>query len=251
MISIGVVSLNNPQYVGLLIKSLKRNTRSKFEVLLHANMVSPVTNTFTPIIKTHKDIIKVYTTSITNKGYAEPLNDLFLQAKGDYFCFIDDDMYTVSDWDVPLLNAFDNSLYQYICPTLFYPGFNNKRYGTCIENFEEDNFNNTWKENRDITENSNLIIGNYMIKRELWEHIGGYDLKPNFFHAADVLFKAQIFFKAIQEGQVLRGVNCADSCFYHFGNLKKAYSNCINWQELFKNKYNMSVDDFGKLLGKI
>ena len=39
-LSIGIVSLNNPDHVNLLIKSLIRNTRNPFEILLHVNGVS-------------------------------------------------------------------------------------------------------------------------------------------------------------------------------------------------------------------
>lgn len=247
MISVGIVSLNNPEYVDFLIKSLKRNTRSDFEVLIHVNID---TGAFEDLFKKHADVISTTSKTRDNIGYAPALNKLFTQAKGSHFCFIDDDIYVAPDWDIPLLHAFDDSLYQYICPTLFYPGFNNKRFGTTPANFEEDKFNTTWRESRDIIDNSNMVIGNYMVTREMWQHLGGYDETPDFINAADVDLKAKIFFTAVQNACVLRGINCADSCFYHFGNVseRKGYRMCTNFRELFQAKYHMSLEEFSKLL---
>ena len=258
MISIAIVTLNNPEYLDLTIKSLIRNSSEEFEVLIHVNeypsqqdsKISQVLN------KWHRagEFFTHVTTSRKNQFCARPLNNLFNNyAKGDYFIFLDDDIYVAWGWDSALIQKLSQCKYQWLSPTLYYPKcnhqpsrYNTKSFGMHPRSFDVTAFNNEWKNSRNITEdNKNWISGAGLISRELWNEIGGYD--EQFKLGEDVDIKATIWDAAQKAGESYDFRSIADSVLYHFGHAgSDKRSVIVDPFKLFKDKWHMTITEFYK-----
>ena len=231
LMSIVCVSLNNPEYLDLMLKGLQKNTVNSFEVLVHGNMAG---EEFDAVIEKYKDIISVYTKSKENQSIAKPLNDLFSQTKGEILCFMDDDMYLAPGWDEALLRKVKpDMIFQYLCVVSYiHPKYHNVRlggrskihnlfdYGTTAENFREDEFNRTWKERRTILADHSIPTGNFLVKRELYGLIGGRNEGSNM--GGDREFIMDVYDAAIQANQPVEFRSVADSCAYHFNHIGSA-----------------------------
>lgn len=257
--SLAVVSLNNPEYVSLLLKGLRKNTRNPFEILLYGNCAD---HEFDKLATDNNDIVTVYKSSQENLGISRPLNALFKEARAPYFIFIDDDMYPCPNWDVAMLKAIDPSIrYQYLAFNQFIPkyrgrkggeGFNYYDFGDDIYNFREDDFNTKWAEAREITIDQLGYGGNFMMLREIWEELGGFD--PEFLRGEDIEFKARFVqhaTKSVQLGRtgVLPGqweFRCvADACLYHFLSVGQGKSKLqYNSTSKFAEKFGLNASDF-------
>ena len=226
LISIVCVSLDNPTYLDLMLKGLKRNTVNTFEVLVHGNMVG---EEFNAVVEKYKSIVSVYTKSDKNLAISAPANALFKQAKGKYFHFMDDDIYPTPGWDEALLKKVKpDMLYQYLCSVIYsYPtahpetrgaAFNEHDYGDTPETFQEDAFNLTWKDNRTVLKDTAYYpTEGIFVKRELWEEMGGFNEAIQIGGAG--IFMTNMYKKAAREQQPIEYRVVADSCIYHFGHV--------------------------------
>lgn len=225
LISIVCVSLDNPTYLDLMLRGLQKNTVNTFEVLVHGNMAG---EEFDAVVEKYKDIISVYTKSDKNLSIAAPANTLFKCAKGKYFQFLDDDTYFAPGWDEALLaKVKPDMMFQLLYPTVTArPGVhhlnkynfdhNEYNYGETPETFKEDEFNQTWKENRIVLKDTPYYpTGNFFIKKRLWEIVGGYN--EDILFGEDGVFIVDVYKKAEQEQQPIEYRIVADSGIYHFG----------------------------------
>lgn len=229
LISIVCVSLDNPTYLDLMLKGLAKNTVNSFEVLVHGNMATPE---FDNVVSKYDSIISVYTSSIYNFSIASRANRLFAQAKGKFFHFMDDDIYPAPGWDEALIAKVKvDMLFQHLCSTVYsYPmahpetragAYNEWDYGDSPETFKEDDFNATWREHRDIIEDSATHpTGGYFIKRELFEEMGGMDESSEF--GEDGIFLCGLYTTAKKGNFPIEFRTVADSCIYHFGQVGSA-----------------------------
>jgi len=246
-ISIGIVSLDNPKYLDLLLNGLYKNTANSFEVLVHGNSPSEEFN-FVVQKWIDKGVITLYNQSKENLRIAEPLNRLFAQAKGKYFVFLDDDTYPAPGWDKALLRKVNPEiLYQYLTVFPFdysktASKYNPAIFGSCVQDFQEDSFNNKWRESRTILEDTYDVVSNFLIKRELWEKIGGFD--PSFRDGEDQDFKANILYTALKEKQPLEFRQVADSCVYHFGGIGRQKAVKVNNYRIFGSKHQRTCSEF-------
>lgn len=254
MISIAIVTLNNPEYLDLALKSIDQNTKGPYEVLVHANAVT--SKDLEIITKWQlKQVVAIFTESNDNLYCAEPLNNLFnFYAQGDYFIFLDDDIYVAPGWDEELTNSIDSNIkYFWLSPTLYYPKcahqpsrYNVKSFGLHPNSFLEKEFNSTWVQNRNITkDNKGWISGAGLISRETWKKIGGYDEK--FKIGEDVDIKAKIWQKAVSENKLYDFRSIADSVVYHFGHSGSVKRpQIMDPFKMFKEKWQMSIGEFYK-----
>ena len=226
VISIVCVSLDNPTYLDLMLKGLTKNTVNPFEVLVHGNMATPELDN---VAAKHDAIVSVYTHSAQNLSISSRSNILFAQAKGKFFHFMDDDIYPAPGWDEALIAKVKaDMLFQHLCSTVYsYPtahvetkggAHNEWDYGDSPETFREDDFNATWREHRDVIEDSAYYpTGGYFIKRELFEKMGGLDETIEF--GEDGVFLCDLYKTAKKENLPIEFRVVADSCIYHFGHV--------------------------------
>lgn len=235
-ISVGIVSYDNPTYLDLLFRGLKRNTVNSFEVLVHCNCPSAA---FYKVMDKYADIIAYYQTSPENRYISAPYNEIFTHASGQYYLRIDDDMYPPPRWDTAMLAAIDpQNIYRLISPMRYsYRGRHNHNhdFGKTPETFEEDRFNAEWAMHRKLTKNIRGGNGCLFMSKLFWEAMGGYSLK--FPRKHDAEFNVRAWSKVKEK---IDPVLVADASFYHFGGIGN-----------FKARYNGPDNNHMVMLTKI
>ena len=96
--SIIVPTLNNLDYLKILINSIKKNSINEHEVIVHVNENSDNTTDF---LKQNKIL---YTYSKKNIGLCRSVNIAAKQATTNYILYCHDDMYLLPDWDLSLIH---------------------------------------------------------------------------------------------------------------------------------------------------
>lgn len=254
MISIAVVSLNNPAYLDLMLRSLRRNTEQPFEVLVHLNKCQSEDQEIANKWRS-RGIVKYISTSDENLFCGPPINKLFADyATGEYFIFLDDDLYMGPGWDTALLNAIPyNYHYWWLSPTLYYPKyahqpkrFNVESFGMAPDSFRETDFNKRYLSARNITrDNLNWVSGAGLVSRVTWEKIGGYD--TDFLIGEDVDIKAKVWQCAKEAGEIPFFCSVADSIAYHFGHAgSNKRPQAVDPFKMFRQKWGMTVKEFYK-----
>ena len=254
LISIVCVSLNNIDCVELLLRGLERNTYNNFEVLLHGNCVTDENKVFNGFINKWiaRGIVSHFTKSVDNLVVSKPANALFKRASGKFFVFMDDDVYPAEGWDQKLIEKFDdNYFFQMLTPILFHPDtdksvYNIYRFGDSPRSFDEDRFNNEWLHRRNVTSDKiGGVCGNFLVHRELWQDIGGYD--EAFRNGHDVDLKAKIFYRSLKiANEYPRFIGVSTSCLYHFAHQSGAPPIDISslWYKKWNKPYECFINDF-------
>lgn len=217
-ISILVPSLNNVEYMKIVIPAFRKHTVNPYEILVHANNFSPEMKEYAS-----KENFEVFEYSDKNDGVALSVNSLARQATGDIIFYIGDDVYVAPNWDVALVRKFnDNIFYQYLTPCMFgsrgtsptknYP----IDYGRTPEAWREQDFLDEWWDRRIIKEDIVSGSGPVFVRKELWDKVGGFDEEywPGFGTDPDLI--AKIYFTAKKEGKPYEFRGVADSGVYHF-----------------------------------
>ena len=275
-ISIVVVSLDNPEYFNLLMEGLAQNTRSSFEVLLHINVPyhsDEWRDVCTPWMQ--HGVLTGVTVSKNNLGAFVPANTLFKSAKGEYFTFLDDDVYPSPGWDEALLKKVNpNIKCQYLSPTLFQPDengpiyrkrdsrtatpedvYNLASFGDDIDAFDTTVFNAQWEDARNVLEDSQGVCGDFFMSAALWNALNGYD-ETFACKGADIDLKAKVWQLGMTKyNGVYEYHAVADSCLYHFAHVahtKVGFEDMkVSWTDLFQQKWGMTVTEFWqKAFGK-
>jgi glycosyltransferase involved in cell wall biosynthesis len=231
-ISILIPTLDNPEYLQCLLNSIEKHTTVEYEVLIHYNTIE------------------------NNIGLPKAINLLGENAKGEFICYLNDDMYVGPGWDKALLKAVNpNIYYQYLTAPMFEPQYENvcmnspMPYGRTPKEFREEDFLKEWKEKRRIKED---IVSPYcpiFITKKLWDEVGGYDEAYFPCFGTDPDFAAKIYFaaKKAEKPYEFRGV--AESCVYHFqcittDRIPNNNMYRIKALQLFMSKWEMHYKDF-------
>ena len=118
MFSIIIPTYNNHNYLELCIKSIKKNSKLKNEILVHVNEdKSEKTRVF---LKSQN--IK-YTYSETNIGLCTSINIIAKKSSKNYLIYAHDDMYFCKDWEKPLIDEINKIKHNnfYISGTMIEP----------------------------------------------------------------------------------------------------------------------------------
>lgn len=213
LVSIAVVSFDNSEYFELLLKGLKRNTVNPYEVLVHCNCAS---ESFRNVVKAHNEITH-YQESPVNRFLAEPFNELFAHAVGEYYSRFDDDMYPPPGWDQACIDRVDpQNMYRLITPTWYHRSkvpWNIHDFGSTPQNFEEDRFNAEYLIHRVYTEDI-PCGGGFFQPKSLWKTMNGYDLR--FPRTCDCEFPNRVWAKV---REAIDPICPADAPVYHFGGI--------------------------------
>jgi len=216
-ISIIIPTLNNVNYLKFNVEAIRKYTKCPYEILVHANEISSEMLQYA-----EKANFDIFTYSENNLGVAKPCNDLVKKSTGDIIFYCGDDLYITPEWD-SIINKFNPDIfYQYLTVCMFEPLYSNPcmnspmNYGRSPEDFQEEKFLNEWKEKRRIKEDIISPWGPVIIKKQLWENIGGFDegYFPGF--GTDPDFIAKIYFKAIKENSKYEFRGISDIGMYHF-----------------------------------
>ncbi len=169
MFSIIIPTLNNLDYLKLCIKSIKKNSKYKHEIIVHVNLGNDGTIDF---LNEHQ--IK-YTLTKYNAGICEGMNLAAKKAKYEYFLYAHDDFYFCPNWDEILKKEVDlighNNFY--LSGTMMNNGQINFDCGNSINNFNEEKFLKNYK-NYDFYDFQGSTWAPHLIHRDIWNQVGGF-----------------------------------------------------------------------------
>ena len=223
MFSIIIPTLNNLEYLKFCIKSIKRNSKLKNEIITHVNIGDDGTIDFLQEEKidfTHTDY---------NSGICEGINKAAKLAKFNYMLYAHDDFYFCPNWDEILEKEVKKIGHNnfYISGTMMNEGQINFNCGETLNDFDEKKFLDNYK-NYNYYDFQGSTWAPSLVHRDIWNKVGG--LSEEYFPGtgSDPDFNMKLWNLGIR---IFKGIN--DFKVYHFGStvLRKKLN------KISKNKY--------------
>ncbi len=210
--SIIVPTWNNLAFLQNLIKSIRKNSKFKHQIIVHINEGTDGTLEW---VKSQNDID--YTYSNANIGICYPLNLARQLLKTDYLVYMNDDMYVAPDWDF----YFDQEIQKlpdnkfFLSGTLIEADSNNpssikQNFGRNLKDFDEKTFLETHQQLKFSDWNGATWPIN-IVHKDIWDLVGGYSIEytPGFYSDPD--FSKKLWDLGIR---YFKGI--AKSRVYHF-----------------------------------
>jgi GT2 family glycosyltransferase len=253
MLSICVPSWNSLEYLKILVRSIRRNTKVPYEIIVHDNGSDDNTALYC------KSENILFSRSPNNLGFTG-VNTALRAAAFEYTVIMNTDMYVLPDWDTAIVNQINKFKEQgidkfTISSCLIEPVGNNPEYTIFNSGHSSGTFHEV------------LLLGNFLKSREAWKkpNTNQYShpillptkmlremnyLDEEYFPgwAVDHDLAASAY-KAGCRNFVMLG----DSRVYHFSS--KTFQKLPNeirnqhGQDIFQRKWGMTVDEFRKRLG--
>tara|TARA_Y100000590_G_C15514834_1_gene936860 strand:+ start:169 stop:1008 length:840 start_codon:yes stop_codon:yes gene_type:complete len=240
-LSILVPTFNNIQYLKLLINSLKKNSNSEHEIIIHVNEGSDGTLDYV------KDNNLKYSYSKNNLGLCSSINLIAKMAVNDYLMYAHDDMYFCPEWDVHLFNELKkiNDDNFYISGTMIEPfsGHIIFNCGETIDEFNEQKLLLNFKQIH-FYDHQGSHFAPHVIKKSIWNKIGGFSEEFNPGDASDPDFNMKLWKLGVRN---FKGLN--DFKVYHFSSVttRKKKELIVNRGErTFLKKWGISTKFFKK-----
>jgi glycosyltransferase involved in cell wall biosynthesis len=252
MISICCVAYNDLDYLKILYGSIKRNTKIKYEFIVHDNNSEDGTEKWL-----QQNNIK-YSKSEKNEGNPA-LNYAVEQAKYDYVFLPNADHYLLPQWDVQLIKEIKKfekeKIKKFIVGyAVIEPGGNNPECPICYCGHDASTFNEQKLLHFYLTDLKNNVKLNTIqysfpncLRKDFWDEFGGMDFNyfPSF--GCDHDFGIAAYKAGCRHFKLLGSSLC-----YHFSSgtnrklppeLKKRHGH-----DVFFNKWGMTVEEFRKRL---
>jgi len=181
MISICCCTYNSLEYLKILYSSVKRNTKLKYEFLVHDNASTDGTKEWL-----EQNKIK-YSIGLKNEGFTA-LNYAAKMASYDYIFFPNADNYLLPNWDIEIFKQINNfkseNIEKFIIATrAIEPSGNNNEYliyncGHNDKTFDEGKLLKFCLTEMKNYDRENTIQYNFpnCIPRKLFEEMGGFDM---------------------------------------------------------------------------
>jgi len=212
--SVFIPTWNNLAYLQLCIGSLRNHSTVPLEIIVHINEGTDGTIAW---VKSQSDLN--FTFSHENIGVCYALNQCRTLAKGDYFLYLNDDMYVCPGWDQYLFNEIKAIGHEafFLSATVIEPVETNnncvivQNYGTDPDSFQEKNLlkeflNPVKKDWQGSTWPPNVV------HKKTWDLVGGYSIEYSPGLYSDPDFSMKLWKAGIR---LFKGVG--DSRVYHFG----------------------------------
>ena len=240
MFSILIPTYNNLEYLKICIKSLKKNSIHKHQIIVHVNEGKDGTLEYL----NKNDIL--YTHTEYNAGICEGINLASKKIKNELILYSHDDFYFCPRWDsiiIEEINLINHNKF-YLSGAMFGPYGENSVYcGDNYKNFNEEkllsNYNNIY-----IKDFQGSTWAPHVIHKEYWEKIGGFS--EEFFPGAGS--DPDLNFKLWNEGiRIFKGLG--ESKVYHFGSKtlrKEKNSSGSKSGKIFLLKWGITIPFFKK-----
>ncbi|HEY2650178.1 MAG TPA: glycosyltransferase [Puia sp.] len=243
--SVFIPTWNNLSYLKLCVGSLKRHSIVPIQIVIHINEGTDGTAEW---VKSQPDLS--FTFSKENIGVCYALNQCRTLATGDYFLYLNDDMYVCPGWDQHLMDAIKTIGHDafFLSATAIEPLETGndcaivQNFGSDPDSFHEENL---LKEFRDPVKKDwqGSTWPPNVVHKNVWDLVGGYSIEysPGLYSDPDFsmkLWKAGIrLFKGIGESRV-----------YHFGgkSTKRVIKN--KGYYTFISKWGMTSGTFTKII---
>ena len=211
--SILIPTWNNLEFLKLCVRSIRQNSATEHEILVHVNDGSDGT------LEWVRQQGLRHTHSAENIGVCYALNGLRPLVSTEYILFMNDDMYVCPGWDTALAEEIDaighklfflsSTLIQprpFFCKSIIAPA----DYGQTVETFDEQ---------RLLKEYATLAHHDWqgatwppnVVHRDIWDLVGGYSIEYSPGMYSDPDFSAKLWKASVR---IFKGVS--RSRVYHF-----------------------------------
>lgn len=250
MISICIPSWNSVEYLKILIPSIKKNTKIPHEIIVVNNGSTDDTAKFLLENK-----IKSFHLE-KNKGFCG-VNFALHESKYPYCMIVNTDMYMMPGWDTSMLYQIQqfkkNKINRFtISSCLIEPVGNNPEYdiaycGHDAQTFSEEALINWWHKTRLARQHTTQYSHPILIPKFMLEEVGYLDESYFPGWAVDHDLPMSLYQKGCRDFIML-----GNSRVFHFSSktFKKLPDDVRSrsGQDIFKRKWNISVDEFRKRL---
>jgi len=227
MFSIIIPTFNNLSYLQLCLKSLKKNSYKKHEIILHVNDGSDGTLDF---IK-KKKIIHTY--SKINIGLCSGVNKAVKISKREYILYAHDDMYFCPNWDKYLIDEVKKIKHNkfYLSGTMIEASGGHITYncGKTFKKFNEKKLLNNYKKLK-YHDHQGTHFAPHLIERKMWKKVGGFSEEFNPGYSSDPDLNMKLWIEGVR---IFKGLN--KFRVYHFSSITTRKKN-----NLIKNKGNLT-----------
>ncbi len=241
MISIIIPTYNNLDYLKLCLKSLKKNSSLKHEIILHINDGSDGT------LQYIKDNGYKYSYSKTNLGLCSAINIAAKLSINKYILYSHDDMYFCPEWDEVLINEIKNigHDYFYLSGTMIEANSGHIIYnfGETFSNFNEDELLRKYKK-INFYDHQGTHFAPHLVSKQMWDKVGGFSEEFNPGIASDPDFNLKLWKAGVR---IFKGLN--DFKVYHFSSIttrKKKNFIQNKGDKTFLKKWGFSTKFFKK-----
>ena len=239
--SIIVPTLNNLDYLKILINSIKKNSINEHEVIVHVNENSDNTTDF---LKRNKIL---YTYSKKNIGLCRSVNKAAKQATTNYILYCHDDMYLLPDWDIVLKSEIEklDSKYFYLSGTMIQKTGADLILdsGSDFKNFDEQYLLENYK-NINMHDHQGSHWAPHLIHKDIWNSIGGFSEEFDPGDGSDSDLNMKLWNSGVR---IFKGLN--NFKVYHFGSIsmrKKKNIKKNNGTKTFLKKWGITPKFFFK-----
>ena len=211
MFSIVIPTFNNLKYLKSTIKSLKRNSTSKYEIIVHVNDGSDGT----------KDYLKSENISFSwsqdNIGLCSAINAGVKLTNYKYIIYSHDDCYFCPSWDKVLIdeiNKLNHNKFYFSCSLIEHSsGHIQFDCGKDLESFNEDRLLKNYK-NINFYDHQGSHWSPLCVHLDMWNKIGGFSEEFNPGIGSDPDFNMKLWNNGVR---IFKGLN--DFKVYHFASL--------------------------------
>ena len=241
MFSIVIPTFNNLEYLKSTIKSLKKNSTSKYEIIVHVNDGSDGT----------KDYLKseniTFSWSQDNIGLCSAINSGVKLTNYKYIVYSHDDCYFCPSWDKVLIdeiNKLNHNKFYFSCSLIEHSSGHIKfDCGKDLESFNEDRLLKNYK-NINFYDHQGSHWSPLCVHLDMWNKIGGFSEEFNPGIGSDPDFNMKLWKEGVR---IFKGLN--DFKVYHFGSLttrKKKNFIQNRGDKTFLKKWGFSTKFFKK-----
>ena len=211
MFSIVIPTFNNLEYLKSTIKSLKKNSTSKYEIIVHVNDGSDGT----------KDYLKSENISFSwsqdNIGLCSAINAGVKLTNYKYIIYSHDDCYFCPSWDKVLIdeiNKLNHNKFYFSCSLIEHNSGHIKfDCGKDLESFNEDRLLKNYK-NINFYDHQGSHWSPLCVHLDMWNKIGGFSEEFNPGIGSDPDFNMKLWNNGVR---IFKGLN--DFKVYHFASL--------------------------------
>lgn len=239
--SIIVPTLNNLDYIKILINSIKKNSVNQHEIIIHVNENSDDIKNF---LKQNKIL---YTYSKKNIGLCKSVNKAAKLATTNYILYSHDDMYFLPLWDIILKKEIEklDSKYFYLSGTMIQEKGADLilNAGIDFKSFDEKYLLNNYK-NINMHDHQGSHWAPHLIHKDIWNLVGGFSEEFDPGDGSDSDLNMKLWNCGVR---IFKGLN--DFKVYHFGSIsmrKKKNLKKNNGTKTFLKKWGITPRFFFK-----
>ncbi len=239
--SIIVPTLNNLDYLKILVNSINKNSVNQHEIIIHVNENLDGTKNF---LEQNKIL---YTYSKTNIGLCRSVNRAAKLATTDYILYSHDDMYFLPKWDIILKKEIEklDSKYFYLSGTMIQKKGADLILdaGIDFKSFDEQYLLDNYK-NINMHDHQGSHWAPHLIHKEIWNLVGGFSEEFDPGDGSDSDLNMKLWNCGVR---IFKGLN--DFKVYHFGSIsmrKKKDVKKNNGTKTFLKKWGITPKFFFK-----